>query len=109
MREHALTRSPLTAYAGEETNFEVWFARLAFDETTTWPSDLPAGGRVGWAKFRQADDGWTEVVYPEVKSVGVDGPFVWNCVSCAACHRKILDGWPRILYQMSLASPCSER
>jgi hypothetical protein len=57
----------LYAYADEKANPDVWFARLQYDETATWPSDLPAGGRVGWTRCGQGKDGWVEVSYPEVK------------------------------------------
>lgn len=69
MREHALTKSPLHAYAPESEDGDLWFARLALDEKETWPSELPTSGRAGWKTFERGSDGSVDVVYPDVKWV----------------------------------------
>lgn len=60
--------SPLSAltFPGDP---DLDFALRPYDETNSWPSELPTGGRVGWKLFEATDDEWLEVSYPEVKWV----------------------------------------
>ena len=76
MREHPYLASPLHAYTPGHTSQEiisedldVRFARQAYDERYTIPSDLATGGRIAWARFKEDRDGWVIVRYPKIRYV----------------------------------------
>ena len=46
---------------------DIAFSRAEYDEEETWPSQLADGGRVGWKRFEEDDEGWTSVKYPDIR------------------------------------------
>ncbi|WVW83889.1 hypothetical protein I302_105911 [Kwoniella bestiolae CBS 10118] len=66
MREHPLTGSPLSAFLDPSIHPDVDFALRPYKDDETWPSEIGNAGRVGWKKFKEGDDGWIEISYPEI-------------------------------------------
>jgi len=62
-----MTCSPLHAFGKMGHDADIAFSRAEYDEEETWPSQLADGGRVGWKRFEEDDEGWTSVKYPDIR------------------------------------------
>lgn len=65
MREHPLLASALHAFPrpGGHSNSDIDFARRPYGEGD-FPSELPFGGRAGWARFTASSDDTVNVSFP---------------------------------------------
>ena len=61
--------SPLAAYLSQHPgdDDDLAFARLPYDESQSWPSELGSGGRVGWKTFEVDEEGWLNISYPDIE------------------------------------------
>ncbi|BEI80034.1 hypothetical protein CcaverHIS002_0105630 [Cutaneotrichosporon cavernicola] len=90
MREHPLTASPLAAFGrfsdtAAYTDPELAFAHATYGEGD-WPSELPTGGRAGWATFDDKD-GEVEVAYPDVRWTQLRADHGWAALQYSALLR----------------------
>ncbi|OCF36867.1 hypothetical protein I316_01464 [Kwoniella heveanensis BCC8398] len=86
MREHPLMGSPLAPFVDLNEDPDRNFAQRPYDESETWPSELGQGGKVRWKRFPVGADGFTNVVYPDIR---------WD-------QLRSDHGWVALQYQVTL-------